>query len=76
VTAIVGAASPEGPQPPGPNFIGNDALSEARAVAAQKWIENKCKPAAPSPLQMRKPQQLNCFAGNLNSWFGHFESSF
>lgn len=67
VTAISGFASPEGPQKPAPNFIGNNALSEQRAKAAKTWIENKCKPATPSLLQMRQPQKLDCFAANVQS---------
>jgi hypothetical protein len=64
VTAILGAASPEGPREPVPNWkVGNDALAELRAAAASKWIERECAAATPSLLQMRK--ERNCFAADL-----------
>lgn len=61
VDNIRGYASPEGPEPKGPvdpvtGFHGNAPLSDARAVAADKWIRGICP--APSALSMRP----GCFA--------------
>jgi hypothetical protein len=66
-TTISGHASPEGPQAPKGKFIGNVALSEKRAEAAKKWIEDKCQPTQPSLLKMRPQEPLNCFTGQMKS---------
>lgn len=67
VTTIRGYASPEGPQAPKGKFIGNIALSEDRAKAAQKWIEDKCQPTQPSLLQMRPQAPVACFSGQMKA---------
>jgi len=42
VTRIEGWASPEGPTPPGPGFMGNEELSKQRAEAVRTEIESLC----------------------------------
>ena len=59
VTEITGHASPEGPVDPAKRFQGNKALSDDRATAAAKWVEDACPP--PSLLTMRS-EDASCFA--------------
>jgi len=56
VNAIRGYASPEGPMEPTKRFQGNQKLSEERAEAAERWLNEFCPP--PSLLSMRP----GCFA--------------
>lgn len=67
VTAIRGRTSPEGPRQqrrPG-GFIGNQALSEARADSARQIVERRCPGGGGGLLSMRGGAGPGCFAPGL-----------
>jgi uncharacterized protein DUF4157 len=47
VVSIDGFASPEGPREKGPGFIGNNPLSQLRAIAAETWLRGKAAELIP-----------------------------
>lgn len=63
VAEIKGFASPEGPEDPSPRFMGNKALSQARAGAAFDFVKASCT-KTPALLDMR-PEESSCFVTGL-----------